>query len=487
MNERPLELQSARAQAAAVASGEISAVELLDRVLVRYERHNPEINAVIVTRIDDARERAAAADAATAAGESWGPLHGVPITVKEAFDWEGTPTTWGMPALRDNIADTNAVAVDRLLGAGAVLYGKTNVPYGLADWQSFNEIYGTTNNPWDLTRVPGGSSGGSAAALATGMSSLEFGSDIGASIRNPAHYCGVFGHKPTFSLIPDEGHRLPGQYHETDIAVVGPLARTAGDLDLALQLTAGPTGMRARGHHVELEAIAPRDPSAWRVAVQFESPVLTQDVELTAQLQVAVEQLVAAGVQVDETARPDIDQERAWDVYTLMLRSAASNAVPDEDYAAHVAAGERWENGDRDYRARLGKGISLSHREWLDIHNEREHQRLKWDEFFDDYDLLLCPIAASAAFPHDHEGERADRTIPINDGREPVVDQLFWAGWSCGVFLPGTVAPAGLTASGLPCGLQIVAPHLRDRRGIAFAQLMEDVVGGWIAPPGVEP
>jgi len=191
MSERPVELQSARAQAAAIAAKEISAAELLDRVLARYEKHNPEINAVIVTRIDVARDRAAAADAATAAGESWGPLHGVPITVKEAFDWEGTPTTWGIPDLKDNIADTNAVAVDRLLDAGAVLYGKTNVPYGLADWQSFNAIYGTTNNPWDITRVPGGSSGGSAAALATGMSSLEFGSDIGASIRNPAHYCGV--------------------------------------------------------------------------------------------------------------------------------------------------------------------------------------------------------------------------------------------------------------------------------------------------------
>ena len=184
-------LRSAREQARLIREGEMSARELLDAVLDRYQRHNPAVNAVVVTRIDQARSRAAEADAALARGDVWGPLHGVPMTIKEVFDWVGTPSTWGWPELADYRPDHNAVAVDRLLAAGAVIYGKTNVPIHLSDWQSYNDIHGATNNPWDLSRTPGGSSGGSAAALATGMAGLELGSDIGASIRNPAHYSGV--------------------------------------------------------------------------------------------------------------------------------------------------------------------------------------------------------------------------------------------------------------------------------------------------------
>lgn len=473
-------------QAHQIASGAISAVELLDATLANYERHNPDLNAVIVTQVDVARQRAKQADASTARGESWGPLHGVPITVKEAFDWEGTPTTWGFEHLHDNVASTNAAAVDRLLDGGAVLYGKTNVPVGLADWQSFNPVYGTTNNPWDLDRVPGGSSGGSAAALATGMSALEFGSDIGASIRNPAHYCGVFGHKPTFGLVPEVGHRLPGMSTGLDIAVVGPLARTSADLDLALQLTAGPVGVDDRGYEVRLPPSTKHRASDFRVAAQLTSPCLTQDSELTDQLQHALDVLAKAGVTIDDKARPSVDQERAYEVYLLLLRAATAGLADEAAYEEHREAAARYDDGDRSYRAIAGKGTTMTHREWLQLNDEREQQRMQWDAFFNDFDLLLCPIAASAAFPHDHEGERPDRVIPINGGTEPCVDQLFWAGWSCGVYLPGTVAPAGLTRSGLPCGLQIVAPHLGDRLGISFASIVENELGGFVPPPRVD-
>lgn len=192
-----LPFRSARQLAAAIRQKDIGCLELLDLYIERIERYNPPLNAIIFTTLDDARERARQADAALAQGEIWGPLHGVPMTIKESYDVVGTPTTWGVPALKDNYPQTNALSVDRLLNAGVVLFGKTNVPLHLADWQSFNDIYGTTNNPWDVTRGPGGSSGGSAAALAAGLTGLEAGSDIGASIRNPAHYCGVYGHKPT--------------------------------------------------------------------------------------------------------------------------------------------------------------------------------------------------------------------------------------------------------------------------------------------------
>src|SRR3989338_4227147 len=229
-----LPFRSARQLASAIRRKKLGALELLELYLARVERYTPRLNAIIATDLDAARKRARAADRALARGEVWGPLHGVPMTIKESFDVVGMPTTWGLPELKDNYPPRNALAVDRFLAAGVVLFGKTNVPLYLADWQSFNVVYGTTNNPWDLSRVPGGSSGGSAAALAAGLTGLEAGSDIGASIRNPAHYCGVFGHKPTYGIAPPRGQALPGRISSTDIAVVGPMARRAEDLDAAL-------------------------------------------------------------------------------------------------------------------------------------------------------------------------------------------------------------------------------------------------------------
>src|SRR3990172_5132955 len=218
-----LPFRSARQLASDLRRRKIGALELLELYLARVERYNPRLNAIIATDLDAARKRARAADRALARGEVWGPLHGVPMTIKESFDVVGMPTTWGLPELKDNYPPRNALAVDLFL----------------ADWQSYNAIYGTTNNPWDLARVPGGSSGGSAAALAAGLTGLEAGSDIGASIRNPPHYCGVFGHKPTYGSAPPRGQALPGRVAAGDISVIGPLARSADDLALALGVMAG--------------------------------------------------------------------------------------------------------------------------------------------------------------------------------------------------------------------------------------------------------
>ncbi|MGB1007648.1 MAG: amidase family protein, partial [Thalassobaculaceae bacterium] len=212
---------SAVSLAAKIKAREISARELLDIYLARADQYHGALNAIIWRDDVAARARADAADAALAAGEDWGPLHGVPMTVKEAYDWAGSPSTWGDPVFKGNVAAEDSLAVARLKNAGAVIFGKTNVPRHLADWQSFNAIYGTTNNPWDVTRVPGGSSGGSAAALAAGLTALEAGSDIGASIRNPAHYCGVYGHKPTFNILRSRGVLWPGELAEVDLCVIG--------------------------------------------------------------------------------------------------------------------------------------------------------------------------------------------------------------------------------------------------------------------------
>src|SRR5262245_57424904 len=247
-----LAFSSARHLASLLRKKKIGCLELLDAYLGRVERHNPRLNAIIATDVEGARRRAKAADRALARRQVWGPLHGLPMTVKESYDVAGLPTTWGIPELKDNVPADNALAVERLLGAGAVLFGKTNVPLYLADWQSYNAIYGTTNNPWDVSRSPGGSSGGSAAALAAGLTALEAGSDIGSSIRNPAHFCGVYGHKPTWGIVPRSGQALPWQTAPVDIDVVGPLARSAGDLAIALSIMAGPDAVEAAGWQLRL-------------------------------------------------------------------------------------------------------------------------------------------------------------------------------------------------------------------------------------------
>jgi amidase len=227
MTGHPLIFKSALTLARMLRARKIGARELLDLCWAQVEKHDGALNAVIVSDIERARRQAAASDRRLKRGESIGPFDGVPMTAKESFNWTGTPSTWGAPRYKDNIAKTDAAALTRLIDAGAVMFGKTNVPLMLADWQSFNDIYGTTNNPWDVTRAPGGSSGGSAVAIATGMSAIEIGSDIGASIRNPAHYCGVYGHKPTFGIVPMRGQALPGIVTSSDISVAGPLARSA--------------------------------------------------------------------------------------------------------------------------------------------------------------------------------------------------------------------------------------------------------------------
>jgi amidase len=483
-SDREPAFRTALELAADVRSGKFSAEELLDYFLARVERFNPDINAIVVRQDERARDRARAADKAMAEGKKIGPLHGVPMTVKESYDLAGTPSTRGNPIYRDNIAEQDALAVQRLEAAGAIVFGKTNVPLNLADWQSFNEIYGTCGNPWDLSRTPGGSSGGSAAALAAGLTGLEIGSDIGASIRNPAHYCGVFGHKPSFGIVPTDGHQVPGNFAATDITVCGPLARNAADLMCALSILASPSAMDATGWRLNLPFQRKARLKDFKVAVMLTDPVCAQDDELTGQLQNAVDALAKAGVQVDDRARPDIDMAKAQETYLYLLRAATGVRVSDEAFQQHIEKAASRSPADDSYAALVDRAVTIRHREWYAYNNERQRLRHKWAEFFQDFDLLLCPTAASAAFPHDQEGDRAGRTITINGKQEPTTDQLFWAGLSGMVYLPATVAPAGLTKSGLPCGLQIVAGYLEDYTAIEFARLVEREIGGFVAPPG---
>jgi amidase len=461
----------------------LTARELLDLCWKRNGACNPSLNAVVVTDIARARRAAAAADRRLQRGEALSPFDGIPMTIKESFDWTGTPSTWGAPAHRDNIAKDNAVTVERMERAGAVIYGKTNVPLMLADWQSFNDIYGTTNNPWDVARSPGGSSGGSAVALATGMSALELGSDIGASIRNPAHYCGVFGHKPTFGIVPMRGHRPPGVFAPSDISVAGPLARSAADLAVAMKLLAGPDGAEAQVMRYRLAPPRHEDLKSFRIAVMLDDDVAEVDETVKRLIADLADWLRSRVKRLSMSARPDFSSQEVWDVYVKLLRSATSRRQTDEEYAKNLERARELKPEDGSFYARMLRAYTMSHREWLGVNNRRHTLAGVWAAFFEDYDLLLCPAAASAAFPHDHQGERHERLITVNGKRVPTVDQLYWAGLSGCFYLPSTVAPIGLTPAHLPVGVQIVAPLHGDLTAIRFAQLIERDYYRFAPPP----
>ncbi|HSI00120.1 MAG TPA: amidase family protein, partial [Reyranella sp.] len=329
-----LPFQTARQLAAAIRKKKIGCLELLDLYLERIEAHNPALNAVIAMDVEGARKRAKAADKAVKAGRKLGPLHGVPMTLKESYDIAGYPTTWGHPAYKNQKVATNALVAQRLLDAGVTLFGKTNVPLNLADWQSYNEVYGITRNPWDLSRTPGGSSGGSGAALAAGLTGLEAGSDIGASIRNPAHYCGVFGHKPTFGVVSPRGHALNGNVAPADISVCGPLARGAADLEIAMDVMAGPDDIDGRGWTLTLPRSKKKKLRDFKVAVVVSDPNCEADHSVQDALQKLADFLFKQKAKVSDTARPAIDTAEQNDVYIRLLRAATSGRLTDEAWRA---------------------------------------------------------------------------------------------------------------------------------------------------------
>ena len=478
-----LHFKTAKQLATLIKRKEVSSLELLEHFLMRTETHNPKINAIIWMDTETARQRAKDADDALARGEDWGPLHGLPMTIKESYQKAGSPTTWGVPDLKGNITETSALAVQRFEAAGANIFGKTNVPIHLADWQSFNAIYGTTNNPWDVTLTPGGSSGGSAAALAAGLTGLEAGSDIGASIRDPAHYCGVFGLKPTYGVIPLRGQSTPGVIAAGDISVVGPLARGAEDLNVALDVMSGPDLLDAIGWRLELPEAPQKSLKDFRVAVKLQDPNSEVDTAYADALQSLTDRLAQAGATVSDTAHPDVDTTRLHEVYISLLRAATSARIPDKEMERWQELADTGSADDDSYLRRMAHANTLRHRDWLHLNNERHAMRFAFDAFYKDWDILLCPAAASAAWPHDQEGERHDRTIPVNGKRVPTTDQLFWAGFSGVVYLPSTVGPAGLIEPGLPVGYQAIAGHCRDKIATKFTELIAQEIVGFTPPP----
>ncbi len=477
-----LHFQSASALARSIREGQLTARGALEHFLDRIDRLNGPINAVIHQDRDGARARADAADAARAAGAPLGPLHGVPMTVKESYQVRGTPTTFGIPQFRDNITDRDAVAVQRLTAAGANVFGKTNVPIRLADFQSYNEIYGTTGNPWDLTRTPGGSSGGSAAALAAGLTGLEIGSDIGGSIRNPAHFCGVFGHKPTYGLCPTRGHSLDDSVAASDISVIGPLARSAEDLETALQLMAGPDEIDVPGLATDLPRLA-EPVSALKIGLWMSDPFCPTSAAVGERIQAVADRLGRAGARIDDRARPAIDPAHSHQVYSSLLQAAMSSRLPDEAFEKRLQVAERPDSA-HDANAIIARADTMRHRTWGQLHEARTRLRWAWKAFFDEVDFLIIPVMPVTAFPHQH-GPEGTRTIEIDGQAHPYYCQTFWAGLTSVAHLPSTVIPAGVAADGLPVGLQIVGPAYSDLRTIALARRLEAMGLAFTPPPAL--
>ena len=462
---------------------QIGCLELLDHYLESVHQYNPQISAIVVLDADRARERARQADAALARGEVWGPLHGVPMTCKESFDVAGLPTTFGYPPWKYNIAAADALAIQRLKAAGAVIFGKTNVPLGLADFQSYNDVYGTTNNPWDPKRVPGGSSGGSAAALASGMTALEIGSDIGGSIRNPAHFCGVFGHKPTWGLLPVRGHAPPGVLSQPDLAVIGPLARSAADLELSVHATAGPDELQRAGYRFDLQAPSQTSLGDYRVAVWKNDDIAPVSQEVEGRVEAVAEAISRSGGTVDETARPDFVAREANDTYQLLLQAFLGAFNPKEVYTYMQADAAALSADDQSDRARRLRRQTATYWEYARANEARTHLRWAWHDFFKRYDALIAPIMATPAFEHDHQYIEY-RTIKVDGVSQPYFQQIFWAGLAVCAYLPSTVVPAGLGADDLPIGVQIIGPEFGDLKTIGLAKLLEGAGFAFTPPPG---
>ncbi|WP_432589177.1 amidase [Streptomyces sp. HD1123-B1] len=477
--------ETAEGLTAALRTGDVTSAELTEEAIARIERDDKAINAICVPDYDRARAAARAADQARARGEDR-PLLGIPVTVKESYDIAGLPTTWGMPQYRDHMPAEDAVQVSRLKAAGAVVLGKTNVPMGLHDIQSFNEIHGTTNNPWDQSRTAGGSSGGSAAALASGFGALSIGSDIGGSLRTPAHFCGVYAHKPTLGLAAPRGMTPPATPVlpiDLDLAVVGPMARTARDLTLLLDVMAGPDPLtHGVAYDLSLPPARHERLCDFRVLVLDEHPLLPTGSAVRAGVNRVAEALADSGARVERHSALLPDLAEAAVVYMQLFFSGAVARFPVEAYEelrTHAAA---LSADDRSLEAMRLRGMAFSHREWVEANGRRELHRHGWRRFFAEFDAVVCPITPTPAFPHNHIPDIRERRIDIDGVAYPYLDQLVWAGLATMPGLPATAVPAGRSPEGLPVGVQLIGPMSEDRTPLRLAELLERKVGGFRIP-----
>lgn len=473
---------SALAAADAIRSKSISSVELTQIILDRIAAHNPKINAVVTVTAESALARAKEADAATAKGESWDAFHGVPIDIKDTFELEGVRTTAGAAFLSDYVGKYDAVGVARLKSAGAVITGKSNVPFLAGDVQTYNDVFGQTNNPWNVERTSGGSTGGGAAALAAGLTFLSFGSDIGGSIRTPSNFCGVFGHKPTLDLVPERGHIPPmpgGPSITNNLSVAGPLARSGEDLMAAMKVLGGPADEYATAYRWEMPAPRQSNLKDYRVGYVLDDPFCPVSPETKAVLEKALKAAEKAGCKLVEGWPEGIDPNAQMDAYTYILFAILDSAAPP-DLVQHIkelaAAGDPTsvirQRAFEDPSRALGMQLGV-----------QKASRMKWQAYFQGVDVFLSPVTFIPAFPHDHS-DQAARRLTTSLGDRSYMDILGWICHATYNGLPATSMPAGLTADNLPVGLQIAGAFLEDATPIDFATRLSKEIGGYTPPPG---
>ena len=459
---------------------EVSSREALDYCLARVAQLDTPINSVVTMDAERARAEADAADTALARGEVRGPLHGVPMTIKDSFQTAGMRTTSGAPELANFVPQEDAWPVARLREAGAVIFGKTNLPIYAGDLQSYNEVFGTTNNPYDVSRTPGGSSGGSAAALACGFTPLELGSDIGGSIRLPSHMSGVVGHKPSYGIVPAHGQipGPPGTLTLADLAVAGPMARSVEDLELGLTIMAGPNRWERPAWRLELPPPRRQTLKEYRVAAWLDDPRCRVEPEVRTLLERASHLLADAGARVDPEARPAFTLDKVADTFFALLQAALAGGV-SRDTLEHYAA----TTGETAV-ARTRRALAMRHREWLSYNERRLQLRKQWEEFFTQWDVILLPVMPCPAIPHDHSEPQAARLAWVGDEQRPYWDLITWMAPAGACYLPATVVPVGCLSNGLPVGIQIAGPYLQDRTTLGIAKQLLTLVGGCPRPAG---
>ena len=468
----------ATAQMAALNSGRITSLELLKAALGRHEKTHGKLNAVVAVDLERALERARSIDELRSKGASLGPLAGLPMTIKDTLDVAGMPASSGLEAYRRRVCE-DAVSVAHVRRAGAVIWGKTNTPVLAADWQTHNPLYGTTNNPWDVARTPGGSSGGAAAALAAKVTALEVGSDIGGSLRVPASFCGVFSHKPTWGLVTQHGHvpPAPGSWVERDLNVIGPMARSARDLRLLLALISD----------TPIAATAPpANLLQTKVGLWLDDPLLPLDPQVRRTVERFAKELEAAGVIVEPISSP-VDIESLLHAYVVLLGGVLGEDLPERTVrrmalARPFAAGALKRGASPYSSAALAMGYTCTHREWMAADAVRMRMVRELDSVFASYDAILAPVAAVPAFAHDHR-PAGKRNLELSDGRR--IDYVSLWGWialATACRLPATVVPAGLTEAGLPVGVQLIGPPTGDSKMLSIAQAIDADVRGFEPP-----
>jgi len=464
----------------AIRHGVISSRELMAHVFARIKKHNPKLNLFVTLAERQAMARAKQADEMLAKKKSWGKLHGLPVLAKDVFATQGVRTTSGSKLLEKYTPKEDAVTVARLKAAGAIIVGKTNLPEFGSDWQSFNQVAGTSNNPWDVARTPGGSTGGGAAALAAGLGFMELGGDLAGSIRIPSHFCGVYGHRPTLDVVPLRGHIPPPPgviAGPAELPVAGPLTRSAEDLLLGLEVLAGPDLPESNAYRWSLPEARKTKLREYRIGYVVDDPFCPVDTAVKEVLSSAIESLRESGTQLKEGWPAGVDPKSQFENYGWLVAAFFSQSVPDAAFkrmqqAAASGTDDRWVNG----------ATSL-HREWLRQSGQRLKARSLWQYYFKTYDAFLMPVSIVSAFPHDHQSDMGARTLRTTEGERSYLDLGNWISFATLTGCPATVSPVGRTKSGLPVGIQIMGPFLEDATPIDIAMRMADVTGRFVAPP----